>query len=83
MDSKYEIVARACIASVDVVLDCEMGGFSLQNKGNFFYFVAIANSIMDNSTKTMEDGVVDSLSNRNAQPLKVSSSSPLKAKSTT
>jgi hypothetical protein len=38
---------------------------------------------MDSSAKTMEDGVVDSPLNRNAQPLRVSSPSPLRAKSMT
>jgi hypothetical protein len=38
---------------------------------------------MDSSTKTMEDGVVDSPPNRNAQPVTISSPSPLRAKSTT
>jgi hypothetical protein len=58
-------------------------GLSLQNKGNFLYSAATTNSTMDSSTKTMEDGVVDSPPNRNAQPGRVSSPLPLKAKSTT
>ena len=61
----------------------EGGGFSLQNKGNFLYSAATVNSTMDSSAKTMEDSVVDSSPNRNAQPLRASSLSPLKAKSTT
>jgi hypothetical protein len=76
-------VARAYVASVDLVLDCGGGGLSLQSKGNFLYYAATANSTMDSSAKTMEDGVVDSPPNRNAQPGRVSSPSPLKAKSTT
>ena len=76
-------MAGACVAYVDSVLDCRGGAYALQSKDNFLYFVATANSTMDNSTKTMEDGVVDSPPNRNAQPLRVSSLLPLKAKSTT
>jgi hypothetical protein len=38
---------------------------------------------MDSSTETMEDAVVDSLPNHNAQPLIVSYPSPLRAKSMT
>ena len=68
---------------MDSVLDCGGGGFSLQSKGNFLYSAATTNSTMDSSVKTMEDGVEDSPPNRNAQPLRVSSLSPLKAKSTT
>ena len=59
------------------------GGFSLQSKDNFLYSAVIANSTMDSAAKTMKDGVVDSPPNRNAQPQKVSSPSPLKTKSTT
>ena len=75
-------MARACVASVDSVLNCR-GDFSLQSKGNFLYSAAIANSTMDSPAKMMEDGVVDSPPNCNAQPLRVSPPSPLKAKSTT
>ena len=76
-------MAKTCVVSVDSILDWGGGGCTLQSKGNFFYSTTIANSTMDSSVKTMEDGVVDSLPNRNAQPLKVSSSFLLKAKSTT
>ena len=72
-----------CVASVDSVLDCGGGGYTLQSKGNFLYSAATANSTMASSAKTMEDGVVDSPPNCKAQPLRVSSLSPLKAKSTT
>jgi hypothetical protein len=82
-DSGYETVARACVASVDSVLDCKGWGLSFQSKGNFLYSATTTNSTMDNSAKTMEDGVVDSPPNRNAQLGRVSSPSPLKAKSTT
>ena len=68
---------------MDSILDCGRGGFLLQSKGNFLYFAAIANSTMDNFAKTIEDGVVDSPPNRNARPLRVSSPSSLKTKSTT
>ena len=53
-------MARACVASVNSVLDCGGGGFALQSKDNFLYSIAIANSTMDSSTKMMENGVVDS-----------------------
>ena len=76
-------MARACIASVDSVLDCGGGGYALESKGNFFYSTATTNSTMDNSTKTLEDGVVDSPPNCNVHPLRFSSLSPLKAKSIT
>ena len=59
MNSRYETVVRACVAFMDLVLNCGGEGFVLQNKGNFLYFVAIENSTMDSSMKTMEDGVVD------------------------
>ena len=72
-----------CVASVDSVLDCGGGGCTFQNTGNFLYSAAIVNSTIDSSEKPMEDGVVDSPPNRTAQPLRVSSPSPLKAKSTT
>ena len=58
-DSGYEAMAGACVASVDLVLDCGGGGCVLQSKGSFFSSIATANSTMDNSTKTIEDGVVD------------------------
>jgi hypothetical protein len=64
-------------------VDCKGWSCSLQNKGNFFYSAAIANLTIDNLTKMMEDGVVDSPPNRNAQSVTVSSPSPLRAKSTT
>ena len=76
-------MAGACVVSMDLVLDYEGGGCALQSKGDFLYSAAIANSTMENSAKTMEDGVVDSSPNRNAQPLRISSPSPLKAKLTT
>ena len=76
-------MAKACVASVDSVLNCKSRGFALQSKGNFLYSPAIVNSTMDSSTKMMEDGVVDSPPNRNAQPLRDSSPSLLKVKSTT
>jgi hypothetical protein len=76
-------VPRTCMASVDSVVNCDGWNCSLQSKGNFFNSVTIANSTMDSSTKTMDDGVVDSPPNRNAQPVTVSSPSPLRAKSTT
>jgi hypothetical protein len=66
------------VASVDSVVDCTGWDCSLQSKGNFLYYAATANSTMDNSTKTMDDGVVDSPSNRNAQLVIVSSPSPLR-----
>ena len=81
LDLGYENVPRAYIASMDSILNC--GDFSLQSKGKFLYFVATANSTIDSSTKTMEDGVVDSLPNCNALLVKVSSPSPLRAKSMT
>jgi hypothetical protein len=56
---------------------------SIQSMGNFLYSAAIANSIMDCSTKMMEDGVVNSPPNRNVQPVAVSSPSPLRAKCAT
>jgi hypothetical protein len=68
---------------VDSVVDCGGWDYSLQSKGNFLYSVAIANSTMDSSTKMIEDGVVDSPPNRNAQPVIVNSPSPLRAQSTT
>jgi hypothetical protein len=83
LDSGYEIVLRACVASVDVVLDCGGGDFSNQSKGNFLYSTATANSTIDSSTKTMKDGVVDSPPNRNVLHVRVSSPSPLRAKSMT
>jgi hypothetical protein len=55
----------------------------LQSKGNFLYSTATTNSTMDSSTKTMNDGVVDSPPNCNAQSVTVSSPSPLRAKSMT
>ena len=76
-------MAGACVASVDSVLDCGGGGCALQSKGNFLYSAATANSTIDSFGKTMEDGVVDSPPNRNAQPPRVSSPSPLKQKSIT
>lgn len=76
-------MAGACVASLDSVLNCVDGGCGQQSKGNFLYSATTANSTMDNSAKMMEDGVVDSPPNRNAQPVRVSSPSPLKAKSTT
>jgi hypothetical protein len=76
-------VGGACVASVDSVLDCGGGGCTLQSTGNFLYSAATANSTIDSSGKMIEDGVVDSPPNRNAQPVRVSSPSPLKAKSTT
>ena len=82
-DSGYENVAGACVASVDLVPDCGGGVFTIQSKGNFLYSAATANSTIDSSKKTIEDGIVDSLPNHNAQPLRVSSPSLLKAKSTT
>ena len=62
----------------------DFGGWdcSLRGKGNFLYSTTIAKSTIDSSTKTMEDGVVDSPPNRNAQLVTVSSPSPLRAKST-
>ena len=60
---------RTCIPSMDSVVDCRRWNCSLQSEGNFLYFVAIANLTMDSSTKMMEDGVVDSLPNCNAQPV--------------
>ena len=75
-------MARACVASMDSILDCGGGSFVLQSKGNFLYSTAIVNSTMDNSIKMMEDGSIDSPSNRNAQPLRVNSPLLLKAKST-
>ena len=74
---------RACVASVDSIFDCGGGDYSFQSKGNFLYSTAIANSTMDNSTKTIEDGIVDSPPTHNAQPLRVSSLSPLRTKSMT
>jgi hypothetical protein len=75
-------VPSACIASVDSVVDFGGWNCSLRGKGNFLYSTAIAKSTMDSSTKTMEDGIVDSPPNRNAQPVTISSPSPLRAKST-
>ena len=82
-DSRYETVAGAYIASMDSILDCGGRGCALQNKDNFLYSAATAISTMDTSAKTMEDGVVDSPPNCNAQPLRLNSSSQLKTKSTT
>ena len=76
-------MAGACVASLDSVLNCADGGCAQQSKGNFLYSAATANSTMDNSAKTLEDGVVDSPPNRSALPLRVSSPSPLKTKSST
>ena len=76
-------MAGACVASLDSVLSCGDGGCAPQSKGNFLYSAATANSTMENSAKTLEDGVVDSPPNRNALPLRVSSPSPLKTKSST
>ena len=73
----------ACVASVDSVLGCGGGGCTLQSTGNFLYSTATVNSTIDSSGKMIEDGVVDGPPNRNAQPLRISSPSPLKAKSTT
>ena len=64
-------------------MDCGGWDYLLQSKGNILYFVAIANSTMDSSTKMIEDVVVDSLPNCNAQPVIVNSPSLLKAKSMT
>jgi hypothetical protein len=60
----------------------DLGGWdcSVHSKGNFLYFAATTNLIMDNSTKMIEDGIVDSPPNCNAHPVTVSFPSPLKAK---
>jgi hypothetical protein len=48
------------VASMDSVMD--IGGFdySIQSKGNLLYSVATENSAMDDSTKMIEEGIVDS-----------------------
>jgi hypothetical protein len=74
---------RTCVAFVDSVIDCRGWDCSLQSNGNFLYSAVTANSTMDNLTKKMEDGIVNSLPNYNAQPMTVSSLSPLRAKLTT
>ena len=56
----------ACMASMDSIIDCTRWDCSLQSKGNFLYYAAIANSTMDNSTKTADDGIVDSPPKHNA-----------------
>jgi hypothetical protein len=71
------------MASVDSVVDCKGWDCLLQSKGNFLYSAVTANSTMDNLTKTMDNGVVNSPPNHNAQPMTVSSLSPLRAKLTT
>ena len=64
-------------------MDCGGWDYLLQSKGNFLYSTAIKNSTIDSSTKMIEDGVVDSPPNHNAQSVTISSPSSLKAKSTT
>ena len=71
------------MASVDSVVDCGGWNYLLQSKGNFFYFAATANSTMDNSTTTKDDGVVNSPPNCNTQPMTINSLLLLRAKLTT
>jgi hypothetical protein len=63
----------------------DLGGYDylLQSKGNFLYFAAIENFAMDNSTRMIEDGVVDSPPSRGALPMTVRSPLPLRVKSRT
>jgi hypothetical protein len=65
---------------LDLVMDLERLDFFQQNKGNFLYFAATANSTMDYSAKVIEDSVVDSPPSCGRASLTVSSLPPLRGR---
>ena len=74
-DSKRDV----CTVSVDSVMDIEAYAISQHSKGNLLYSAPTAQSTMDYSSMTVEDGVVDSPPSCGA-PLVVNSPSPLQGK---
>jgi hypothetical protein len=65
---------------MDSILDQEGLDFSQPSEENFLFPIATANSMMDYSTKVIEDGIVDSPPSRGHVRQGVSSPSPLRVR---
>jgi hypothetical protein len=79
----FENIPSACPASMDSVVDLVGQDFSQQIKRNFQYFATTANSAMDYLTKFIKDGIVDNPLSQEANPMAITSPSPLRIRSRT